>query len=180
MNSKSIHLAKTLNEISDFAKSAREKANGRFVLVPVDFSDHSGVALTFAASIAGPLDADLVVLHVIHDPAEMPGYYSSLIESSDFERIDDIAEQAFREFMSKVVNAQSDCSALQAAALIMIVGLPITRILEAAGELEPLMVVMGSHGRTGLDNLIIGSKATQVVQRCRYPVTIVKKTENAD
>ena len=62
----------------------------------------------------------------------------------------------------------------------MVLGLPVTRILEVAEALAPLMVVMGSHGRTGLDNLIIGSKAAQVVQLCSFPVTIVKSPQPAD
>ena len=45
------------------------------ILVPVDFSAHSQAALVFAAQLAKHLDASLLVLHVVHDPAEEPGYY---------------------------------------------------------------------------------------------------------
>ncbi len=174
MSAQPINVAKTLTDISAYAKPARDSAGGRIILAPVDFSDHSAVALRFAATTAESMQAALIVVHVIHDPAEMPGYYSSLIKSTDLERIDDIAKQAFEEFMSRVIDSNPDCPALRTAESIMVVGLPVTRILEVAVELDPIMVVMGSHGRTGLDNLIIGSKAAQIVQLSEHPVTIVK------
>ena len=177
MNAPPALLARSYEEIYGFAQSARSKADGRIILVPVDFSDHSAVALDFAATLAESLRAALIVLHVIHDPGEMPGYYSKLIEHKHLERIDDVAEQAFRDFMSRVIESRPDCLPLQEAVIFMVVGLPVTRILEVAGELDPVMVVMGSHGRTGLDNLIIGSKAAQIVQLCPFPVTIVKNRE---
>ena len=177
MSSQSVHIAKTLADISEYVTPAREAAGGRTVLAPVDFSDHSAVALNFAVTIAESMQAALVVLHIIHDPADMPGYYSSLIKSTHLERIDDIAKQAFEEFMSRVIESHPDSAALRAAESIMVVGLPVTRILEVAAELDPIMIVMGSNGRTGLDNLIIGSKAAQIVQLSQYPVTIVKNPE---
>ncbi len=170
-------LAKSLEEISEFAQSARSKADGRIILVPVDFSDHSAMALYFAATLAEALRAALIVLHVVHDPGEMPGYYSKLIGPKHLERIDDVAEEAFREFLSGVIESRPDCLLLREADVLMVTGLPATRILEVADELVPVMVVMGSHGRTGLDSLIIGSKAAQIVQLCPYPVTIVKNKE---
>jgi nucleotide-binding universal stress UspA family protein len=178
MSSEASHLVKNLNEISEVVRAVRDNADGRIILAPVDFSDHSAIALAFAADMAEAIRAALVVLHVIHDPAEMPGYYTSLVKSKHFERIDDVAEQALLEFMSRASDSQPDCAALRSAESIMVVGLPVSRILEVAEELDPVMVVMGSHGRTGLDNIIIGSKAAQVVQLCRFPVTIVKNPEN--
>jgi nucleotide-binding universal stress UspA family protein len=177
MNTAAPHLVKNLTDVTDVVRAAGESANGRIILAPVDFSDHSAVALAFAADIASAMHAALVVLHVIHDPAEMPGYYTSLIKSKHFERIDDVAEQAFRDFMSRAMTSNPDRESIRSAASIMVVGLPVSRILEVAEELDPVMVVMGSHGRTGLDNIIIGSKAAQLVQLCRFPVTIVKHPE---
>ena len=57
----------------------------------------------------------------------------------------------------------------------MVIGLPVTRILEVAEKLKPMMVVVGSQGRTGMKQMIIGSKAAQIVQLCPFPVTVVKR-----
>jgi len=167
-------LVGSIEEIAEIAAAARAKAGGEIILVPVDFSGHSEEALIYAAMIAESLRATLIVLHVIHDPAEMPGYYSRLIEQKHLERIDDAAEQAFHEFASRIMASNPASNTLREASFFMVVGLPVARILEVAKALDPLMVIMGSHGRTGLDKLIIGSKATQVVQLCPSPVTIVK------
>lgn len=168
-------LATSSDEVREHAVAARQKGQGRVILVPVDFSSHSEAALLAAAGYAEAMGASLVVLHVVHDPGEMPGYYSKLIKKKRATRIQDMAAEAFDQFMDLAV-AQSDGSAaLTGAARLMVRGLPVTRILEVVEHLEPMMVVMGSQGRTGLKHLVIGSKAAQIVQLCPVPVTIVKQ-----
>ena len=56
----------------------------------------------------------------------------------------------------------------------IVTGLPVTRILETAENIDARMIVMGSQGLTGLAHLLIGSKAEQVVRLSKIPVTIVK------
>ena len=148
---------------------------GELILAPVDFSDHSRAALVQAARYAEMMGAALIALHVVHDPGEMPGYYSKLIKKKRVTRIPDIAAAAFDDFMDDAAQDNADLEALRSAHRIMVTGLPVTRILELVEHLDPAMVVMGSQGRTGLKNLVIGSKAAQIVQLCPVPVTIVKK-----
>jgi nucleotide-binding universal stress UspA family protein len=167
-------LARSTADIADFAESIRKKAAGRIILVPVDFSEHSAAALEHAAKLAEILPAALIALHVVHDPGEMPGYYSKLIKNMRFDRIQDVAAQAFAEFMAKVADLAPEQPLLNDTGQLMVIGLPVTRILEVVEELEPFMVVMGSQGRTGLEHLIMGSKAAQLIQLCPVPVTIVK------
>jgi nucleotide-binding universal stress UspA family protein len=169
----------SLADISDFAQKSRTMGDGRIILVPVDFSDHSAAALSHAAVLAEILPATLIVLHVIHDPGEMPGYYSRLIKQKHVQRIEEAAEEVFSEFMSRVIESQPDCVPLRQAGIFTVVGLPVTRILEIVKNVDPVMVVMGSQGRTGLESLIVGSKAVQLVQLCPVPVTIVKKRVSA-
>ena len=70
------------------------------VLVPIDFSTHSDAALAWAADFAQATGSPLVILHVIHDPAESPGYYLKLLgqsegaESVSLQPIEDVAEKA--------------------------------------------------------------------------------------
>jgi nucleotide-binding universal stress UspA family protein len=85
-----------------------------------------------------------------------------------------MAAEAFDQFMDEIIEANEDLASLQDAGRLMVTGLPVTRILEVVEHLEPIMVVMGSQGRTGLQHLVIGSKAAQLVQLCPVPVTIVK------
>ena len=173
-----MHLAKSSAEINERAQAALKKSGGKIILVPVDFSDHSEAALVQASEYAQMMPATLVVLHVVHDPGEMPGYYSKLVKKKRATRMQDIAADAFQEFMAATVEAYPESDALRDAERLMVIGLPVTRILEVVEHLDPIMVVMGSQGRTGLKHLVIGSKATQVVQLCPVPVTIVKKTND--
>ena len=67
-----------------------------------------------------------------------------------------------------------DSRALRDAQKKLVVGLPVTRILEVIDRVEPWMVVMGSAGRTGLSHMLLGSKAEQILRLSPVPVTIVK------
>ena len=175
MTNRTADIAVSSQEIREHAEAARSRATGGIILVPVDFSDHSNAALVQASEYAEAMDASLVVLHVVHDPGEMPGYYSKLIKKKRVTRIQDMAAEAFDLFMDEAIDASPGVGSLQEADRLMVSGLPVTRILEVVRHLEPIMVVMGSQGRTGLKHLVIGSKAAQAVQLCPVPVTIVKK-----
>lgn len=178
MSDKKVHLAKSGAEIDERAQAALNKSGGSIILVPVDFSNHSAAALVQAAEYAQMMSATLVVLHVVHDPGEMPGYYSKLVKKKRATRMQDIAAEAFQAFLASTIEANPTLLALQDAERLMVIGLPVTRILEVVERLDPMMVVMGSQGRTGLKHLVIGSKAAQVVQLCPVPVTIVKKAKH--
>jgi nucleotide-binding universal stress UspA family protein len=176
MKTPKVHLATSSEELSERARAALSKSGGKTILVPVDFSDHSEAALIQASEFAQTMPTSLMVLHVVHDPGEMPGYYAKLIKKKRSIRMQDIAAEAFQEFVTNVIEARPELTALRDAELLMVIGLPVTRILEVVEQLNPIMVVMGSQGRTGLKNLVIGSKAAQIVQLCPVPVTIVKNT----
>ncbi|MCG6966596.1 MAG: universal stress protein [Chromatiaceae bacterium] len=171
----SVHVADDSSALAKAVKATRKKSSGGLILVPVDFSAHSEAALVFAAKLAECLPAKLVVLHVVHDPGEMPGYYSKLVKKKRIDRIPDIAKDVFDDFMKDVVREHQDLKAIRKAENLMVIGLPVTRILQVTEKLEPILVVMGSQGRTGLKHLFLGSKAEQVVQLCPAPVTIVKQ-----
>lgn len=173
-------LATTSKEIRKHAQAARGQTDRDIILAPVDFSDHSEAALIQAAEFAEMMPATLIVLHVVHDPGEMPGYYSKLIKKKKVTRIQDIAAEAFDEFMDRAGEENPGLDCLRTADRLMVTGLPVTRILEFVKYLDPIMVVMGSQGRTGLKHLVIGSKAAQIVQLCPVPVTIVKKPDDVD
>ena len=144
------------------------------ILVPVDFSPHSTAALLEAARLAGCTGQRLLILHVIHDPAEMPGYYGQVTKKKKLVRIEDLAREAFDEFLSQVRRAHPNLKPLTTCKELLVVGLPLTRILEVLEHSGASMVVMGSQGRTGLDHLMLGSKAEQVVRLSPAPVLIVK------
>lgn len=144
------------------------------ILVPIDFSPHSETALIYASELAEALQCPLVVLHVVHDPGEAPGYYAVSGRDKQLRAIQDVAADMMRQFMHEMEEKYPEYSALRKARSELIIGLPVTRILEMADKTDACMIVMGSQGRTGLAHVLLGSKAEQVVRLAPKPVTIVK------
>ena len=145
------------------------------LLVAVDFTSYSKEALFFASKLAECLRAQILVLHVIHDPAEAPGFYAQKGKKKKFLRsMEEAAEELMEEFFKKMREANPDQIPLKEAIPLLVVGTPVTRILEIAEKKRAYMIIIGSHGRTGLSNLLVGSKAERVVQLSCIPVTVVK------
>jgi len=80
----------------------------------------------------------------------------------------------FELFMADIRSANPEQKSLQNFTYSLVSGIPVTRILEIEKKIKPFMLVLGSQGRTGLSHLMLGSKAEQIVQLSKYPVTIVK------
>jgi universal stress protein A len=158
-----------------------KKTDKTTLLVAVDFSPFSEEALFFAGQLAEKLKARLLVLHVIHDPAEAPGFYAQKGKKKKFlKSMEEAAEEMMEEFLLKMRQAYPDQVPIQKAKPLLVVGTPVTRIVEVAEKKQVSMIIIGSHGRTGLAHLLIGSKVQQVVQLSPVPVTVVKTPPSND
>jgi nucleotide-binding universal stress UspA family protein len=144
------------------------------ILVPVDFSPHSETALVCAAELANTLGSKLVILHVVHDPGEAPGYYSVKGREKQMRRMEDVASEMLEDYLDRMLKNHTGMPALKKATTMLVVGLPVNRILESAKKINARMIIMASQGRTGLAHAMLGSKAEQVVRLAPIPVMIVK------
>ncbi|MEZ5540985.1 MAG: universal stress protein [Pseudomonadota bacterium] len=151
-----------------------ETAAAQPILVPVDFSPDSTAALRCAAELAALFRAPLLIVHVVHDPGEAPGYYAVKGHNKHLQKLEDVAAGMFEEFLQDFIAAHPGLDAVKSAETSLITGLPVNRILELADKSGARMIVMGSQGRTGLARALLGSKAEQVVRLAHVPVTIVK------
>ncbi len=155
-----------------------KKRDQNILLVPVDFSSFSEEALVFASGLAKKLTARLLVLHVIHDPAEAPGFYARQWKKKKYlQTMEEAAEEMMQEFLKKMRQTYPDQTPIKKATPLLVVGIPVKRIVEIAEKKQAGMIIIGSHGRTGLSNLLLGSKAGQVVQLSPIPVTVVKTSK---
>ncbi len=152
-------------------KEGQSAGNGP-VLVAIDFSRDSGAALVWACQYAGRIGAEVLALHVVHDPVETPGSYRRS-EADALRPMEDVATEMLNQFIQKTAETQPEVKP-DAIATQLVTGIPETRILEVADQTGAGMIVMGSRGRTGLPHLLLGSRAERVVQRAAIPVTIVK------
>lgn len=160
------------------SKQQPARSGNRPILVPLDFSAYSEAALEHAVVLAECLQAPIAVLHVVHDPGDAPGYYQVKGRKKQLRRLEDVAREMLNAFMDKFIKRHPGHAALKKSERLLVTGLPVTRILEVAENLEPRMVVMGSAGRTGLSRFLLGSKTEQLIRVCPFSVTIVKLPNN--
>lgn len=135
------------------------------ILLPTDFSDNSAVATRYACAFAERFNAELHLLHVleVHLTA-VPEFGMGLaIPSSMKESI-----AAVEKALAGVLDGEwaADKSIVQA----VVEGSPFVQIIRYAKEHEIDLIVMGSHGRTGLAHALIGSVAERVVRKSSCPV----------
>ncbi len=99
---------------------------------------------------------------------DRPGFDHPEITGEMADCVEQLAEQTAEQSLAELASAHG------ATRTRFRHGDPAARILEAAAELEPAMVVMGTHGRHGLGRLLLGSIAAQVVRDCAVPVVTVR------
>lgn len=139
------------------------------ILWATDFSDEASDALRYAALMAGTFGAELVALHVIPDFS--PALYNTeeMIKGELAHRI-----AGMKTEMLKRLDKQNRIEGISFRSLVK-EGKPAEAIVAAAREEKADVIVMGKKGRSGLDRLIIGSVASQVLRSSPVPVLATKK-----
>src|SRR5690606_8769829 len=139
------------------------------VLVPVDFSSHSREALRYARELAASYEAGLTLLHVVEETLH-PAFYGPALRSI-YDAIPDIEDQAVPElerFFGETEGADV------AARFVARPGRAASAIADHAEEEGHDLIVMATHGRTGVERFLMGSVAEKVVRRAPCPVFTVK------
>jgi nucleotide-binding universal stress UspA family protein len=135
----------------------------RTILHPTDFSERSASALTLACALARDYGARLVLVHVAARQVTVYGEVALIPESKDY---------------LEPLTRQLDLLPVPGANLRVErrfeEGDAPTEILRVAQETGTDLIVMGTHGRTGLERLVMGSVAEQVVRQAACPVLTVK------
>ena len=142
------------------------------ILVAVDFSDASVAAVKQALELAAAFDSKVVALHVIHDPAEAPGFYSSKKAGKKVYRN---MEEAAAKMMAAFV--EEHCAKWKKLEVRVRPGIPGDEIVRQAGEEKADLVVIGTRGHSGLKRLLLGSVADRVIRACPCPVLSVHGDE---
>jgi len=137
---------------------------GKAILFPTDFSTASDAALAHAETLAKQSDAKLVIVHVEEPPLAYGGgelYYG--LPEPNSERIQKMLED---------VRPRDPAVAFEHR---LSMGDPAGEVVRIAGDEGCEMIVMGTHGRTGLTRLLMGSVAEQIVRRAPCPVLIYRE-----
>ncbi len=148
------------------------------MLAAVDLLDSAPRVLSAAAELAQSLRCELVVVHVVHDPAEHPGQYAASGPGLVAMPMEDVAHERLSALVDRHAHIHPEQRALREARLIVVDGLPAGRILELMERERPAHVVLGSHGRSGLSRLLSGSVSEAVTRQSAVPVTIVRARQD--
>ena len=135
----------------------------RTILHPTDFSEYSGYAFRLACALARDYGARLVVLHVAAPPVVVYGEGVLPPAPEDY-------QERLRGQLQQVVSPDPKVPVEHR----LVEGDAVTEILRLAEETKCDLIVMGTHGRTGLGRLLMGSVAEQVVRKAPCPVLTVK------
>lgn len=139
------------------------------ILVAIDFSESSNNAFHLALNMAHKYSAKLVMLHVINEPVDLRGFY---VPHISFEKLEEEIEQGAQKLMESFCRQHlGDYENYQT---LIVPGLPYEQIIQQAQKLSADLVILGTHGRTGLDHVLFGSTAEKVVRKCPLPVLTVR------
>jgi nucleotide-binding universal stress UspA family protein len=147
------------------------------ILVPVDFSAHSEKALRFAATLANKFGARLSLLHVIEDPFVTGAWQSEAFIPNIPELLNDLTKAAEAHLHDLKKDLAAHGFVVETA---VIIGKPSRAIVEHAATGHFDMIVMGTHGRSGLQHALMGSVAERVVQKAPCAVLTVRETVPPD
>ncbi len=141
------------------------------ILFATDFSENSKWAFTYALSFARKYDATLYILHVIQPPSYPLGMYAEI----SFDAMDEFSRNMGRAAEKEMKNLrEAELGDFTNYEILIITGTPFLEIIKTAREKEVDLIVLGTHGRTGLDHVLFGSTAEKVVRKASCPVLSVR------
>ena len=149
----------------------------RNILLPTDFSECGNYALAYAASLARKFGASMICLHVIEPIVPTVGY-SGMTEPLPIADITEQLEDSAERELPKLAECE-ECEGIDIEELI-VHGEAASEIVRVARERDVDLIVIASHGRTGLGRILFGSTAEAVVRHASCPVLVVKPSQDQE
>ena len=139
------------------------------VLVPVDFSDYSRKALNYATDFAASVEAEIFIVYVFRPVFEdiEAGLLSEQVQ------ITGEMQQHARNRLEKLV--EEEIAGRVPASIAIRIGRPFLEICRAAEEYEADLIIIATHGHTGVQHLLFGSVAEKVVRKAPCPVLTLRE-----
>jgi nucleotide-binding universal stress UspA family protein len=138
------------------------------ILAPTDLSKLSRAAVRYALELAREQDAEVVAYHVISEDGDWFGKDDGLNPASAFvpqlkERLHEFIKENFADMVGKVNITE-----------VVEAGVPYSKIVAKADEAKVDLIVMSTHGRTGFEQIMLGSVTAKVVARAGCPVLTIR------
>jgi len=137
------------------------------ILFCTDFSENSHYAFSYALNLAKTYKAKLCILHVTPEPVDIyrPSEDVEKVVKSHRQKV--IDQEMKTQYLDKM-EGYKDCKVLVKE------GLVFDEIIQTAKKESVSVIVMGTHGRTGIDKILVGSTAEKVVRNSPVPVLTVR------
>jgi nucleotide-binding universal stress UspA family protein len=150
-------------------EASKGEINLRKILVPVDFSECSQKALQYAIRFARAFRAEVLLLHVLEPYLpypEMTALDTAILQAKSRE----YGEKGLRKLLQSIGD-EAVCRSL------LRLGAAHREIVEAAKEHDVDLIIISTHGHSGLGRAMLGSTTERVVRRASCPVFVVQETE---
>lgn len=142
------------------------------ILFPTDFSEAANYALSYAVEMTKLLDAKLEIVHIIFDESSIVAFYIPQMGLPINEYIDGVEGNSKAQF-EKYLKENKELESIEYTYKILR-GTPSSEIVKYAEEEHFDLIVLGTHGRTGLEHVLFGSNAELVVRKAPCPVLTVR------
>ncbi len=162
----------TIREQLEF-KSLAESL--KTIAVPFDFSDHSRLALAYARELASSFNARLDVIHVIEEKLH-PAFYQAGI-ASVYDNHPDLPEKVQKELES-ILN-EPDAPDVEKT-ITVLSGHPVNEIINHVETGKHDLIVIATHGLSGMERVVLGSVTERVIRQATCPVITVKNNHMSD
>lgn len=142
------------------------------ILFPTDFSESSDYAFQYALTLARCFDSRLTIVHVINEPVDLRGFY---VPHISFDKLEEEIEEGAKKMMEKFCRVH--LRDYENYETFVLPGIPYDEIIKKAAEVGADLIVMATHGRTGLDHVLFGSTAEKVVRKSPIPVMTIRSRQ---
>jgi nucleotide-binding universal stress UspA family protein len=146
------------------------------MLVPLDGSEVAEAILPFAEQVAGPLDAEVVLLRVIEPPSPIELVASAGVVAPDTFTLRDMDAKTYLSEVQRRLSKKG----LRVRTRVALGGPPAEEILAAAQATSADLIAMATRGRSGLGRALFGSVAESVLRASPVPVLLIRMTAKSD
>ena len=141
------------------------------ILFPTDFSEHSKHAFSYAMSFAKEYGARLYMLHIVEDVQYLANAY--MFDVPIMPSFADMEQSRLKE-MQEFIDREAADSSISIETMIKH-GRPFIEIIQTARDENIDLIVIATHGRSGLEHVFFGSTAEKVVRKAPCPVLSIRK-----
>ena len=140
------------------------------VLVPIDFSDYSKSALKYAVNFAKSFNAEIILIYVVEPVIYPPDFSMGQIAMPSINtEWDDRAKDELQKL------AKSEIIGAVKVKTIIKTGKPFVEIIETAKEENVDLIIIATHGHSGVEHILFGSTAEKVVRKAPCPVLTLRE-----